>query len=161
MLTAPSPCSLAPGPHFCLVVKLCPFFLQTELSRRDVNPPWFQSARFALSSSILLTLQPAVLFPVCVSPVGLLSPRLQAEEAPLLPPSSRQNRRLSILVAVLGACALAAMVAAVFVLQPQRSALSEKYNLPDGVEPVDQLSFTQAEKFHMAGAHKLDDVSSR
>lgn len=42
-----------------------------------------------------------------------------------------------------------------------RTILQDEYDLPDGVEPEEQLSFSQAVKAHELSAKKLDDVASR
>ena len=67
--------------------------------------------------------------------------------------------RRPIVALALGA--VVATCAVVGLLRSSTNVLAEKYDLPDGVEPVDKLAFTQAVKAHEMGAKKLDDVASR
>eukprot|EP00286_Rhodomonas_abbreviata_P022796 CAMPEP_0181310708 /NCGR_PEP_ID=MMETSP1101-20121128/12734_1 /TAXON_ID=46948 /ORGANISM="Rhodomonas abbreviata, Strain Caron Lab Isolate" /LENGTH=471 /DNA_ID=CAMNT_0023417363 /DNA_START=16 /DNA_END=1431 /DNA_ORIENTATION=+ len=82
----------------------------------------------------------------------------RGEIAPLLPTTRRSqegSRSLAGAVALVAVFAVAALV-----------TLSSSVHQPvvlsgDGVEPVDQLSFTQGEAVHMKGPKRMDDVAAR
>ncbi len=79
--------------------------------------------------------------------------------------ATHAQRALARRPVILAALALGAVVALCGTVAMMRSSsasiLAEQYNLPDGVEPEDQLSFVKAVKAHEETATKLDDVSSR
>jgi hypothetical protein len=87
----------------------------------------------------------------------------EQEGVPLL--STHAQRALTRRPVLLATLALGAVVALCGTIAMMRSSsasiLAEKYNLPDGVEPEDQLSFVKAVKAHENTATKLDDVASR
>ena len=89
---------------------------------------------------------------------------LNAQEGvPLLAThAQRVLTRRSVIVATLALGAVVALCGTVAMMRSSSaSVLAEKYDLPDGVEPEDQLSFVKAVKAHENTATKLDDVSSR
>ena len=87
----------------------------------------------------------------------------EQEGVPLL--ATHAHRALSrrpVILATLAFGAVLALCGTVTMLRSSPgSVLAENYNLPDGVEPEDQLSFVKAVKAHENTATKLDDVSSR
>jgi hypothetical protein len=86
------------------------------------------------------------------------------EDVPLLKSSVQRSmhRRRPFILAVIAFGAVVTLAASIGLHHiKSRTVLATEYNLPDGVEPVDQLSFTRAVKAHEMGAKKLDDVASR
>ena len=75
--------------------------------------------------------------------------------------SQRSVMRRPILLAALAVGAVVALCGSAGLLQSSARVLQEKYDLPDGVEPVDQLAFSKAVKAHEMSPKKLDDVASR
>ncbi len=69
--------------------------------------------------------------------------------------------RRPALLAALAIGAVVALCGSAALLKTSTQVLEEKYDLPDGVEPEDKLSFTRAVKAHEMSAKKLDDVASR
>jgi len=85
-----------------------------------------------------------------------------SEGLPLLPSAVQRGLlRRPYVVTSLALGSVVAIVSTVALLYSPSTSLEQTYSLPDGVEPVDQLSFTQAERVHENAAKKLDDVSSR
>ena len=75
--------------------------------------------------------------------------------------AQRALMRRPMLLATLALGAVVAICGSVALVRSSTSMLEENYDLPDGVQPVDKLAFSQALKVHERSAKKLDDVASR
>lgn len=91
---------------------------------------------------------------------------MQTESSPLLP-SERSGSAGHRAIALLGAIVALGLVTLVALhTSPSHVAMLSKSpqaasRWGDGVQPVNDLSFVQAEKAHFRAVKKLDDVASR